>query len=147
MAIIGAGYTGLSAALTLARAGRSVFVLDAGSAGFGASTRNGGMIGSGHRLDFSALTKQLGRPLAAAIHHEGGAALEFTITLIEHEKIACHFTRCGRFRAAWRARDYDSMGREVDVLRREFGLEADMVPRSEQHTEVLTDVYHGGPIW
>lgn len=147
VAIVGAGFTGLSAALTLARAGRDVLVLDTGPAGFGASTRNGGMIGSGHRLGFSVLAKQLGRPRAAAIHHEGGAALDFTTSLIEREEIACQFTRCGRFRAAWRARDYDSMGREVDFLRREFGLEADMVPRSEQHAEVQTDVYHGGTVY
>ena len=147
VAIIGAGYTGLSAALTLARAGRSVLVLDAGLAGFGASTRNGGMIGSGHRLGFSALAEQLGRPRAAAILHEGSAALDFTTSLIDREKIACQFTRCGRFRAAWRVRDYDSMGREIDILRREIGLEADMVPRSEQHAEVQTDSYHGGTVY
>ena len=46
--IVGAGYTGLSAALTLSQAGRSVVVLDAEEIGFGASTRNGGMLGSGH---------------------------------------------------------------------------------------------------
>jgi len=147
VAIIGAGYTGLSAALTLARAGRDVLVLDAGIAGRGASTRNGGMIGSGHRLGFPALADRLGRPGAAAILREGAASLEFTASLIEREEIACQFTRCGRFRAAWRARDYDSMGRELDMLRREIELDADMVPRSEQHREVRTDSYHGGTVY
>ena len=45
VAVIGSGYTGLSAALTLARAGRSVIVLDSGIPGIGASSRNGGMLG------------------------------------------------------------------------------------------------------
>lgn len=147
VAIVGAGYTGLSAALTLARAGRSVLVLDAGLAGRGASTRNGGMIGSGHRLGFSGLAARLGRARAAAILHEGLASLDFTAALIEREEIDCQFSRCGRFRAAWRARDYDSIGREVDTLRREIGLEAQMVPRSEQHREVQTDSYHGGAVY
>jgi glycine/D-amino acid oxidase-like deaminating enzyme len=147
VAIVGAGYTGLSAALTLARAGRDVLVLDSGAAGFGASTRNGGMIGSGHRLGFAALVRQMGRARAAALLQEGITALKFTTALIEREEIACQYTQCGRFRAAWRARDYDSMGREVDILRREIGLDADMVPKSEQHAEVQTDVYHGGTVY
>ncbi|HEY5598211.1 MAG TPA: FAD-binding oxidoreductase [Kiloniellales bacterium] len=147
MAIVGGGYTGLSAALTLARAGRSVLVFEAGPIGHGASTRNGGMIGSGHRLGFAALAARLGRPAAVAIFRDGLASLDFAATLIEGEGIDCHFTRCGRFRAAWRPRDYDSLGREVDVLRREIGLEAAVVPKSEQHREVRTDCYHGGVVY
>ena len=53
--VVGAGYAGLSAALTLARAGRSVVVCEAGPPGFGASSRSGGMIGHGHRLSYSNL--------------------------------------------------------------------------------------------
>jgi len=147
VAIIGAGYTGLSAALTLARAGRSVLVLEADRAGSGASTRNGGMIGSGHRLGFAVLAEQFGKDRAVAILREGQASLDFTVSLIESERIDCQFTRSGRFRAAWRERDYESMGREVDILRRETGLEADMVPRAEQHREVCTDVYRGGTVY
>ena len=44
VAVVGAGYTGLAAAIELARAGRSVVVLDAGDPGHGASTRNGGLL-------------------------------------------------------------------------------------------------------
>ncbi|MFQ5775511.1 MAG: NAD(P)/FAD-dependent oxidoreductase [Kiloniellaceae bacterium] len=147
VAVVGAGFTGLCAALTLARAGRSVLVLDAGPPGAGASTRNGGMIGSGHRLGFAALAGRYGRDKAAAVLREGLASLEFAADLIEREQIQCHLTRCGRFRAAWRARDYDAVGRETDLLRREIGLEADMVPRAEQHKEVATEHYHGGCLY
>src|SRR3989304_1923333 len=48
-----------AAALTLAGAGRGVIVFEAERLGHGASTRNGGMIGSGHRLGFAALAAQL----------------------------------------------------------------------------------------
>lgn len=62
--VIGAGLTGLSAAMELARKGRSVLVLDAMRPGEGASSRNGGMIGGGHRLSVSQLTAQFGEGLA-----------------------------------------------------------------------------------
>ena len=64
VAIVGAGFTGLSAALILARAGRSVAVLEAGRPGEGASSRNGGMIGSGHRVGFAQASKDYGIEMA-----------------------------------------------------------------------------------
>ncbi len=147
IAVIGAGFTGLSAALFLLRAGRSVVVLDADAPGQGASTRNGGMIGSGHRVGLGKLSRRYGRRTALTLLKEGLAALDFTTDLIERERIACHLVRSGRFRGAWRPADYDVMGRELDGLRRAISLDADLVPRAEQHREIATDAYHGGIIY
>ncbi len=58
--VIGAGFTGLAAALNLAERGMSVVVLEAERAGFGASGRNGGMIGSGQSRDVLELEKAFG---------------------------------------------------------------------------------------
>jgi len=147
VAVVGGGYTGASAALTLARAGRDVLLLDAEAPGFGASSRNGGMIGSGHRLGLAALSDLYGRERALAILREGLASLDFTTQLIESEGIDCDFRRCGRFRGAWRPADYDAMTREAETLGREIGLETAVVPRGEQHREVATDCYHGGVVY
>ena len=59
--VIGAGYTGLSAALHLAEAGRRVILLEAQRVGFGASGRNGGQLGSGQRVDQEGLEKMADR--------------------------------------------------------------------------------------
>jgi len=147
VAIVGAGYTGAAAALTLARAGRDVLLLDAEAPGFGASSRNGGMIGSGHRVGLAALSDLYGPERARAILREGLASLEFTAGLIEREGLDCDFRRCGRFRGAWRPADYEAMVREAETLGREIGLETAVVPRAEQHREVATDRYHGGVVY
>ncbi|MEJ6401265.1 NAD(P)/FAD-dependent oxidoreductase [Yoonia sp. 2307UL14-13] len=65
--VVGAGYTGLSAALHLARKGLDVVVLDAHRVGFGASGRNGGQVGTGYNLDQQALEKRCGRDNAKAL--------------------------------------------------------------------------------
>lgn len=145
--VVGAGYTGLSAAMTLARAGRSVVVLEKEFAGYGASTRNGGMIGSGHRVAFTEVERQYGEEVAQAVLGEGKLALEYTTGLIADENIDCDFVRCGRFRGAWRPQDYETIARESDTLRNKLGVEVDMVSRSEVYKEVASDAYHGGCIY
>ena len=64
VAVVGGGYTGLSAALHLARAGRDVVLVDAHRVGFGASGRNGGQIGSGQRQEVDWLESRFGRDTA-----------------------------------------------------------------------------------
>jgi glycine/D-amino acid oxidase-like deaminating enzyme len=77
VAIVGAGYAGLAAALTLAREGRSVVVLEAGPPGHGASSRSGGMIGHGHRLSYTKLIDRYGAEKAKDLVREGMASLQF----------------------------------------------------------------------
>src|SRR5512143_3235414 len=76
VAIIGAGFTGLSAALRLARGGASVVVLEAESAGWGASSRNGGMVLTGLKLGASELIAKYGRALARRLHAASLAAID-----------------------------------------------------------------------
>src|SRR5213596_4404873 len=106
VAIIGAGYAGLSAALTLARAGRSVVVFDALAPGEGASSRSGGMIGHGHRLSYSKLIERFGSEKAKALIREGMASLDFATALITDEKIDAGLQLCGRMRGAWTEADH-----------------------------------------
>jgi len=147
VAVVGAGYTGTTAAMTCARAGRSVVLIETEDPGYGASTRNGGMIGSGHRVGFDDLSRQYGDSVAEEVLREGLRALEYAAWLIKDEEIDCDFRRCGRFRGAWQRRDYEVIGREVDFLRKKIGLEAHMVPRAEQHREIAVDAYHGGCVY
>ena len=78
VAIVGSGYTGLSAALTLLRRGRQAVVLERGVPGFGASTRNGGQIGSGNqKFRVKKLIELRGREKAVALLREGTRMLDY----------------------------------------------------------------------
>ncbi|MCX7564877.1 FAD-binding oxidoreductase [Sulfitobacter sp. F26169L] len=88
--VIGAGYTGLSAALHLAQAGRDVVLLDAQRVGFGASGRNGGQLGSGQRMEQDDLERLLGDPEAAKLWNLAEDAKELVKSLIGKHRIECH---------------------------------------------------------
>lgn len=142
--VVGSGYTGLSAALTLAKAGRSVLVLEAEDVGFGASTRNGGLVGDMMKPGFFKLSKYYGESLAGNLWREARASLDFTLNLIESEGIECELQKVGRFTGAWRPRHYEDLAQEVEAIRKIIDIEAEMVPKAEQHAYIGSDLYHGG---
>jgi len=146
VAIVGAGYTGLSAAITLARAGRSVQVFDKQRPGEGASTRNGGITSGNLRPSAAQLATRFGAAAAVAIEAEGKAAREDLYRFIEDERIDCDFALTGRFRGAYAPRDYDALARDAEALHRTLGIEAYAVPRHEQRGYLGTDTYHGGAV-
>lgn len=147
VAVVGSGYTGLNAALTLARAGRDVLVFDAEAAGWGASSRNQGHIGLFTRSSFGDLEKRYGKPRATALVKEGLAAVEFVISLIERENIECYLRKTGRFIAAPRRSSYEALAREAEIIKREIGFESEMVSRDEMlRRELVSDAYVGGQI-
>lgn len=146
IAIVGSGYTGLSTALTLARAGRSVVVLEARKIGHGASTRNGGAVGETLRHSYTTLVGRLGRERALALYTGVREARAYVEHLITSEGIDCHFARVGRFVGAHRPADYDAMARDAEARKRDLGLDADMVPRVQVRNAIGSDAYFGGRI-
>jgi glycine/D-amino acid oxidase-like deaminating enzyme len=146
VAIIGAGYTGLSAAKALARAGRTVVVMDALRPGEGASTRNAGNVSRTLKWSFDCLVHRYGIERASAYYREAALAIEHLDATIRDEGIDCLFKRTGRYYAAHSPRAYEALGKEVEMLRTRVGYEAEMIPRSEQHKHVGSDAYFGGQV-
>lgn len=144
--IVGSGFTGLSAALTLARAGRDVVVLEAGPAGYGASTRNAGFVGKTLKHSFSQLLETKGEAYAVEVYREMQAAFDCVTGLIEREQISCHYRQCGRYMAANTPDHYEAMARELDLKRKYLGDESEMVSRADQHRSLGSDIYHGGAV-
>lgn len=144
--VIGSGYTGLSAALTLARAGRSVIVLDSDTPGSGASSRNGGMLGSALKPSLEALSNRYGSAAARALLAEAKAAYDYLGRFVAEEKIACDYAETGGFTGIVKPAQYEALARETERLARAIGLEAHMVTKSEVRREIGTDLYCGGRV-
>lgn len=146
--VVGSGYTGICTALVLARAGRSVLVCEAGAVGYGASTRNGGLLGpSFHKLGVQGLKARYGTARTYAILRESLGFVDFVQELIEAEGINCDFRRNGRFRCASRPQHYDAMARGLDELVAATGLEAEMLPRSRVREEIGSEAFFGGTLY
>ena len=144
VAVVGAGYTGLSAALTLARGGASVAVFDAEDPGNGASTRNGGMVGDRLKPGFSGLERRFGRDRAIAMLDEAQASVEFVERLIVDNGVECDFVRMGRFYPAVTKAHYDAMARGLEAEKSARRVDAEMVPAEEQSQFLGSDFYAGG---
>ena len=143
--VVGAGFSGLGAARVLARAGKSVLVCEAGVVGYGASTRNGGMLGpSFHKLGTQGLKAHYGEKRTDEILNESIGIVGFMRHLIEEEGIDCDYHRTGRFRGASRPSHYDAMARETERQVAATGLQAEMVPRARVREEIGTDRFYGG---
>lgn len=147
VAIVGSGYTGLHAAIQTAQAGRSTVVLEAETAGFGASTRNGGQVSTSIKASLPQLTRKFGAELAAEILSEGQASLDFMKAFIPGEKIDCDFDVVGRFHGAHTPKKYDQLGQSIGINGDVIADDAYMVPLSDQPTELGTNAYHGGIVF
>ncbi|MGG5808306.1 NAD(P)/FAD-dependent oxidoreductase [Falsiroseomonas sp. CW058] len=144
VAIVGGGYAGLSAALTLRRLGHGAVVLDAERIGWGASSRNGGMVSGGLKVAGSGLESAHGKDGAQRIAQAAAASLPFIEETIAREGIDCDYIRCGRFVGAWSPRHYDDLARKADWIAEVTGQPTEMVPRPRQRDFLGSDFYHGG---
>src|ERR1017187_1490330 len=89
VAVIGAGFTGLSAARTLAKRGARVAVLESETIGWGASSRNGGVILRGMKLVVTKLTSRCGRERPQAIYAPSLAPIDCVEQIVGEEGIGC----------------------------------------------------------
>jgi gamma-glutamylputrescine oxidase len=143
--VVGAGYAGLSCARDLARAGRSVVVLDAHRAGWGASSRNGGMVIPELKAGPAALARAYG-PLGRRMYDEVNQAFDHVEALIEAESIDCDYSRTGQLYLAHAERVVASLTAMAREHGDELGEPVRFVPRDQLGDEVGSTAYAAGVV-
>jgi len=123
VAIVGAGYAGLSAALELAKHGVEAVVLEANEPGFGASTRNGGAVSGGVNIGkgFSGRTAAVAPERAVLLLADAADAFLLVDRLIGEERILCHWEKPGRFVGAWARAHFDRLAARLALLNEAAG--------------------------
>src|ERR1700677_2834329 len=143
--IVGAGYTGLSAARETAAAGRSTLVLDGGALGTGCSSRNGGQIAYSIKPSLATLQAKHGADVGFRICREGLDAVAYLRSLAR--EIDCGWRDDGCFFGAHTARHFERMVRDAENQPRGLEQRISVVSRAEQRGEIASDFYHGGCVY
>ncbi|NQV45099.1 MAG: FAD-binding oxidoreductase [Rhodospirillales bacterium] len=147
VAIVGAGYAGISAALELAKNNINAVVFDAEQPGFGGSTRSGGMISGGRNVG-----KRYTRTTAAEaariqlLRRDAADGFELIERLIEEEKIDCGWHKTGSFTGAWCRKHLDAMADKVAQMNEISPGEAYLVQPEQQREHIGSDYYRGGMV-
>ncbi len=146
VAIVGAGFTGLSAARTLAKRGARVAVLETNIIGWGASSRNGGMVLTGMKLGVETLAGRYGMDATRRMYAASLASIDVVEQIIGEEKIDCNFSRCGHLEVACKQSHFNTYARSVEVIAREFNHRLRIVAKNDLRSEIGSDIYYGGMV-
>jgi glycine/D-amino acid oxidase-like deaminating enzyme len=146
VAVVGAGYCGLSAARTLAKRGVKVAVLEAETFGWGASSRNGGMVLTGMKLPAPTLIRRYGIETVRKMCAASLDTIDCVEQIVHEEKINCNFSRCGHLEVACKQAHFDGYEETAALTKREFHHELRIIPKSELRAEIGSDIYFGGMV-
>jgi glycine/D-amino acid oxidase-like deaminating enzyme len=143
VAVVGAGYSGLAAALQLAEAGASVIVLESGEPGWGASGRNGGQVIPGLKADPDELITMFGQEAGETLVRVAGGAPDTVFALIARHGIDCEARQCGWIQPAFAAADLGLITRRAEQWQRR-GAPVAVLDRDAVCRLVGSPIYHGG---
>src|SRR5438105_10684875 len=146
VAIVGGGYCGLSAARTLAKRGVKVAVFEAETFGWGASSRNGGMVLSGMKLPVPTLIKRYGREAVRKMYAASLDSIDCVEQIVREENIDCNFSRCGHLEVACKQAHFAGYEESAALVKREFNHELRIIPKSELRREIGSEIYLGGMV-
>ena len=146
VAVIGGGYTGLSAARTLARARVDVAVLERDVVGAGASSRNGGFVLPGFKPDLAEIAAAHGTDVARSMFAMSLDAVRFVERLVTDEAIACNFERPGNVALAARPSHLGTLAESSRLLKSLCDYETVLLDATQVREEIGSTAYFGGQL-
>ena len=144
VAIVGGGFCGLSAARTLAKRGVNVAVFEAETFGWGASSRNGGMVLTGMKLPVPTLIKRYGREAVRKMYAASLESVDCVEQTVREENISCDSSRCGHLEVACKQLHFDGYAESAALIQREFHHELRIIAKKDLRGEIGSDIYFGG---
>jgi len=145
--VVGAGFTGLCAALALAKKGAKVVVLEADRVAGAASGRNGGMCNNGFAQDYGGMVERFGMERANLFYKAFDAGVDKVEAIVAEEGIDCHFARVGKLKLAAKPEHFDKIIRSQELLARNVDPETRLVLPKDLPSEVGSDKFFGGMIY
>lgn len=142
--VIGGGFTGVSAALNLARSGIDVVLLESGDIMSQASARNGGHCNTGVSQNFSSLVASQGLEQASRFYRAFDSAVSYVGQLVREEQIDCDFRLCGKLKLASKATHFPVLRSAWRMMRETVDPEIELISKDEIRREVGSDAFHGG---
>ncbi len=142
--VIGGGFTGMSAALSLARSGIDVVLLESGDIMGQASSRNGGHCNTGVAQNFSSLVASQGLEQASRFYHAYDSAVNYVEKIVREEQIACDFRLCGKIKLASKATHFAGLRDTWKLMRDTVDPEIELLSKDDIRNEVGSDSFHGG---
>lgn len=145
--IVGAGLTGTSAALALAKKGANVVVCEAETVGHAASGRNGGMCNNGFAQDYAVIAGKFGTEKANRLYRTFDSAVDTVEKLVLEEEIDCSFKRVGKLKLAAKPEHYEKLARTQALLAKQADADTRILSREQLSDELGSQHYYGGMLF
>ncbi|PEY34518.1 FAD-dependent oxidoreductase [Bacillus cereus] len=141
--IVGAGFTGVSAALHLQQQGYNTVVLEQETVGWGASGRNGGMLLPGYKPTLVELVDKWGLDEAEQLNQLSLESLRLVEQLTNDYQIDCSLQKSGHIVTAFKAKHFEGLKRESEFINEHFGYETKVLEKKQMGEVIHSTYYHG----